>query len=523
VTLATALIHGEYWLLLLLWTAILASAWRSAPAWRALVRGLPRAEWAGLGLITALAAVLRVRPDQWQHNVIDDEYVHLRVAAEFARSFRFAFVVPVPGGAPELTLPPCPPGFHFVLGNVFLLTGYSESVAFFVNACLGVLCVALAFLLARQLFESGWAAHAVALLLAVWPLHVRLSRATSLEIVAHASLLLLAVVLVEARRSPSPALVRLALLIAAWTALTRLELLLAIPLALGLLFADGRVRAACRPPLRLALMLLPLAVPLLHAVYGVAHYNEQRQLVADYPLWSALRYWIDPALFCPLWTVVAAGGAVLLHRGGRPALALLLVSAWIADLLVVAAYRRADPTLADLQRYFVLGGTVPLLLVGHAVVRVRARGRAAAVAALALLVLCGAAPLPQVRQPISPLAAMRRAQERWLREHIGVVPPAALLLSDSADFVWAVTGRSAFPASLLGSAEGRRRLAAPGAPLVLLEESPVPAGLEAMGYVSSTATPGPGSPTLPPCATAALAESELLGRRIGLYRLSCPA
>ena len=57
--------------------------------------------------------------------------------------------------------------------------------------------------LARLLFESDWAAYTAAALLAVWPLHVGLSRGASLEVFAQLALVLLGLALALATRKPS--------------------------------------------------------------------------------------------------------------------------------------------------------------------------------------------------------------------------------------------------------------------------------------------------------------------------------
>jgi hypothetical protein len=516
--LAQWLVASEYWLLWALAIATAGLALRCAADSRDAWRGLRATHWAALGALVLLGAGLRVTPERWQHNVFDDEYAHLRLAAKMSASQRFAFEGPSARGDWQVSLPPCPPAFHFLLANVFLVSGYAESSAFLVNALCGVLCVPAVFLLARLLFDDDWAAVVAAASLTVWPLHVKLSRGTSLEILALLALLVLGAALALAKRRPSAALLQLVALLAAWTALTRPELIVVLPLVLWLALADRRLRSLWATPWRLALALLPMSVPALHALFSVAHYNEQREMTQSMLL-PALLYWIRPGLYCPLWTLAGLAGAVLLYRQGRRGLALLLSLGWLADVLIVSVYRRVDPNLGDLQRYFVIAGSLALLLTAYCLGRVRRSSRRWAGACVGLTLAGELLLLPKANEPISPIAELRLAQRRWLVEHVTLVPREALLFAESADFVWAVTGRLCLPARQLLTPDGLASLAAMNRPLVLVAESSPATGSETGTSLSSVRGTGDLGDVRTRLGATTIAEGTVLGRPIGLYRL----
>jgi hypothetical protein len=357
------LVRADYWLLWLLVVTTAVSIWCNRSSLILAAQEVPKKAVPVLCIILFSAGLLRLNPTGWEHNVFDDEYCHGQLAYNLSHRFVNTLSDHLPGETEVAPAPIWPPGYHFILGNLLRLSGgYTEQVAFLLNALAGTLGVIAMFLLAFMLFANAYTALIAAAFVALWPLHIRLSNGASTEIVAHLALSLFAICLILYSRTPSTRGFSLVSHSASWAALIRPELVLLVPVTAAI--AGGLY---CRTKKHnrwllcgIATLSLPLLLPSLHLLFSISRYSQFRQMNLQNTLGPAILYWVRPGLYNPCWTALGLCGAVVLWREKMRAAVTALLGIWIADVLLVGAYLKVDPNLADLQRYFVLGGTVPL-------------------------------------------------------------------------------------------------------------------------------------------------------------------
>ena len=128
------LIWGDYWFLWALLIFTLIYLWRALSDFYEIFQDVRRIHWIMLAFLILIATSIRANPELWQHNVFDDEYVHLQLAYNLGHNFRFAFSDLSTNYTQQFIIPPWQPGFHFFIGNIFLIFGYSQQTAFLFNA-----------------------------------------------------------------------------------------------------------------------------------------------------------------------------------------------------------------------------------------------------------------------------------------------------------------------------------------------------------------------------------------------------
>jgi hypothetical protein len=199
-----------------------------------------------------------------------------------------------------------------------------------------------------------------------------------------------------------------------------------------------------RSPAKLTLLCIPLFLPLTHIIFATMHYDVQRNMMKHYTLIESFLYWVRPGLYCPIWTLFALIGAFFLIKEGRGSLSAILLGGWLVNILLIAVYRKVDPNMGDLQRYFVLGGTAPLLLTGYFTGRLTKVNGALGAFVVGVILAFQIASLPEIKEPLSPVTEVRGMQENWLKEHLDYFPDDAIIFTERPPFVWAITGRKSF-------------------------------------------------------------------------------
>ncbi len=425
-----------------------ASSQRPSPwlsGWLGSPGGMATVGWQlGLLVLVGLLLATGLRRRIWRHPDA------LRLLAELAGLVALAFVVrwlllPIGPGNLESHLPdPAHPPTHFehfgpgpgawALGWFWLL-GADDRVVFFAGALAGSLTVIPVYCLARLTSPYRLAGPLAGLLLALWPIHARLS-ATDDQWVLIALLLASAVALaVAADRAAAGSLLVGAWLAAALAATTRPEPALALaPLGLLVLLRPTSRRLQLRP-------LLLAGSALVLALAG---------LVLYYTISKALRDGFDPSgglrpehLFRLLgldggsvlgpprspWllTVCFAVGAAaaLVARRGRPAL--WLAAGWL-PALPTAVIAQDDFITARYQLALVpmAAATMALGLVwlGGRLARRWPRLTRPALPALAAVPLLAAA-WGCLQPPPEPTF---RREYRFFRNHIEEIPENCRLL-----------------------------------------------------------------------------------------------
>ena len=256
---------------------IIPPAWRvSLARWFLCPGGLAVVAWfLGLAALLGLlvSALLRYKP--WRHSGSAFACVQTLFVLFLAFAVRWCLVDPGPGNLYSLLMEPMSPTHNLPLfgpgfrawSMIWLgLFGLDDSTVFLAGAFTGALTIVPLMVLARSTDSGRWVALAAGLVLALWPIHARLS-STDDPAGLIALLLLSAVTLIELARRlasaelligswlaatlaaairPEPALVLgcLALVVVSSPVLRRLQLRPKVAFASGLVLAIGGVLLA---------------------------------------------------------------------------------------------------------------------------------------------------------------------------------------------------------------------------------------------------------------------------------------
>lgn len=339
------LIHGTGpWLLVLL--ALTLAAW--LPRLRDLARlgeGLSRSALLAFGMVFLGGALLRLWWAPHSPQVFFDEFNFLEAGRGLALDGHYL----VPRPHDEGRLVPIPPAWSFWLSLAFRVTGPTYGAVLFEALALAILSLPLAFLVGWLLFGRPVPAVALALFLAVLPVHLRMSGSAALETGSFFWLLLTWVAVLAWQRERRPAWLYAAGTAAAWMMNWRMENPFAILPVLGLaaiLLDPQPLRTLRCRHLYLALAgAFALAAPGIVAdLYGLGsdfylfygseadRLEQVRQNVGN-----NLRYWFDGRIH-PLEITVLAGLGVAWWRPFRRPLA------WLSWTVLLHAFYTMTPS-----------------------------------------------------------------------------------------------------------------------------------------------------------------------------------
>ncbi len=381
---------------LLWWLAALAAA---APLLVRECRRLIGARHAAaLAAILAVGGGLRAWGVPRLYRNVAFEPQHLRIANTLAERGVFSFPLVRGEGDFDVHSPPIwPAGYHLLMALVRLGWGPEPETAFRFNIAQGTLAILILFLAATHMFSDPVAGLASAGLLAILPLHVRLSACAEYGINAFLWVVgaLLTLSLYRARPSARTSMLFLATL--NYAIHGRCELLVLAPLLAAATWG-GHHRLAGQAAVRagqaaVALAAVPAALVALHNhADGQPGWDTAPAALAGnflnyFP--DNLSYFLNPA--SPNLALLLACVAAVVGRGAPARAWRALLGGMLLVLLAVygvfGAFSTRDPTSYAPERYALIPFAPLLLLAGVGARRLAAGTRAPAAGILAALFL----------------------------------------------------------------------------------------------------------------------------------------
>jgi 4-amino-4-deoxy-L-arabinose transferase-like glycosyltransferase len=294
-------------------------------------QAVPRRTWAAVALIALLGGALRMN-GLHMYETYYDGYEYAVAARSIARTGAFhTCSARVDGECLSRWLPTHPPASHVLYALAMRLVGTTARGFFDSTVAVGTATVALIFIAAFALSRDPAAALWAALLLALAPLHIKLSSAGMLEIGGLFYALLALFSLSLLREKPGLRTLLLVILSTALAAQSRAEAFLFLFLSAGAVCLYGRELSRRWPApegtgrgIALALLLAALALP---AIYYVTHvttsYNgfgvernikgfSWRHLAEN--LWPNTLFYFDNHFHPVLYSLAALAGAAFILR-----------------------------------------------------------------------------------------------------------------------------------------------------------------------------------------------------------------
>ncbi|MBW2979907.1 glycosyltransferase family 39 protein [Candidatus Woesearchaeota archaeon] len=142
---------------------------------------IKKSNWIYLAIIFILALSLRVWLAPHTHYVYYDEFEHINIAENMAADLKLCECFAWDGqNCFNCRIMPHPPGFHYILGMVFLILGRAEKWAFGLSTILNSLSVILVFLISYLWFKKEQIGLWSALLFALTPTYMKFSGSAAL-------------------------------------------------------------------------------------------------------------------------------------------------------------------------------------------------------------------------------------------------------------------------------------------------------------------------------------------------------
>jgi 4-amino-4-deoxy-L-arabinose transferase-like glycosyltransferase len=287
------------------------------------------------------------------HYVFYDEYEHINIAKNLAETRQFSRCDSyLDNKCLSAFLPNWTPGYHFLLALIFKIFGISEAVAFNFNAFLGVISIAVLFLLTYLVTSSNTIALISAALLSFTPLHLKYSGNSSLEMCSLVFILLSTVsVLIFTRLQTRSSFFQF-LTVVAYTTLLRPENGVVVLLFLSFIVLN---RINLKKFVKLSYLLI-LFLPCLFYLPNIKAYTNNYWLSGRESvslailLMQNLWFWFNNAIV-PLSCSLLAIIGVYLSRKNKEKSQLFLILYFFTFLFVYTFIHKARIDISDLQRY----------------------------------------------------------------------------------------------------------------------------------------------------------------------------
>jgi len=313
---------------------------------RRLLEGVPRWAWYCLGVLCVGAASLRLWWAPHGPQVFFDEINFLEIARGLARDGDF--MLPLRPSDDRMLIP-IPAAWSFLLSLVFLVTGAQIHAAVTVALGMSILSVALLFLVGWLLFRRPAPALFLACVLAVLPIHLRMSGSMALENGSLFFLLLTWVAVLAWQEQRRPVWLYCAGTAAAWCVNWRMEnpfAVLPVLLVTALVLDPQPLRLLREKHFYLALLgIAVFSLPGL-ACYvqgtGQGYYlfygsEADRQAQVALNMKNNLVYWVDGLIHPPELTLLAVVGALGWRPWRKPV-------AWVLWFLVLQFFYSRVPS-----------------------------------------------------------------------------------------------------------------------------------------------------------------------------------
>jgi len=306
---------------------------------RRLLEGVPRWAWYCLGVLCVGAASLRLWWAPHGPQVFFDEINFLEIARGLARDGDF--MLPLRPSDDRMLIP-IPAAWSFLLSLVFLVTGAQIHAAVTVALGMSILSVALLFLVGWLLFRRPAPALFLACVLAVLPIHLRMSGSMALENGSLFFLLLTWVAVLAWQEQRRPVWLYCAGTAAAWCANWRMEnpfVVLPLLVVCVLIMNPQGLRMLRERHLYLVLAgVFAFSLPgLLSYVLGTGQgfylfYGAEAMRLEQVRMNQVnnLIYWVEGRIHPPEMTALALLGAL----AWRPRRAALAWTLWVVALQV---------------------------------------------------------------------------------------------------------------------------------------------------------------------------------------------
>jgi hypothetical protein len=305
-------------------------------------------------LIVLISWVIRQFLITHMHNVYFDEFFHMQLARNLLHTGHYG-LASVAGDPESPVIFPVkwPPAFHVFLAGAYSVLGTNENSAFALNALFGTLGVFSTWLYVRMLSFSPAVSLLTASVVALWPLHLRLSAGVSLEPGSMAFVLIAAALTLAYFETRSRAVFWAASAAVGLAGMFRLESAAAavmVPILIAIMekkkgVVPFRLKSGQYP------ILIGLWLPmLLFAMSGFHEYQLIRQQNDHIPFWGSLSFWFGGGLMPFSYTALMVTGLLYLVKK-RKSLSIAFSLAILAMLAIYTFYVHVDASLGDLQRY----------------------------------------------------------------------------------------------------------------------------------------------------------------------------
>jgi len=288
------------------------------------------------------------------HNVYLDEFVHMQLARTILDTGKFG-ITSVAGDpeAPVVRAVKWPPAFHTLLAAAYMIGGRQETTAYALNAILGALGVLGAYLFAKMLCFSVSTCLSVAILISLWPLHLRMCAGASTEPGAMAMILIASSLMIAFLKTRNKSLFWAGAAAIGLAGMFRLESVLAAAIVPSVLAVweerrSGRpVRLSVSQYIGFCIFCTPI---FLFAISGFTEYRAFRAQSNTIPYWGGLSFWYGGGLMPYSYSAMLLLGLIVLWKRRLPLFAACFL-AIIGMLFIYAFYIHIDASRGDLQRY----------------------------------------------------------------------------------------------------------------------------------------------------------------------------
>jgi len=311
-------------------------------------------EFAVLCLIILASWAIRQYLITKMHNVYLDEFVHIQLARTIYDTGKYG-ITSVAGDpeAPVIRAVKWPPAFHTLLATAYIVGGGQETTAYALNAIFGAIGVLGTWLFARMLCFSKSACLSVAILIALWPIHLRMCAGASIEPGAMAMILIASSLMLAFLRTRNKSLFWAGAAATGLAGMFCLESVLAaavVPVVLAFREEQmsGRpVRLTVSQYIGFCIVCTPV---LLFAISGFLEYQAFRAQSDTIPYWGGLSFWFGGGLMPYSYTALLLLGLIVLWKR-CPSLFAACFLVIIGMLFIYAFYIHIDASRGDLQRY----------------------------------------------------------------------------------------------------------------------------------------------------------------------------
>lgn len=288
-------------------------------SFRSLLPAISWRNWLMLLLIVLLGAHLRFFWIPKQHNVFYDELIHMDIGQRAYADQKIGTCRYTSLQKPRLHTPKWGTGFYAMQAIWYHIMPPGMNSAFVFNRVLSVLTIIGSFFLAATLFSSSSTGLWSALLISVYPLHLKFSCGISIEIASilfqQISLLLMIFYILKDK----PVLFYGSLLASVYYCLVRLDnSIIGIPVIIFITYVAIKRANSLKTKFRTAIICMITVMPVIgYGMYALKKEAAYHSLDLPIYFWDNLTFWMMNNIHPWFYTVMAVAGLFICYRKDR--------------------------------------------------------------------------------------------------------------------------------------------------------------------------------------------------------------